>query len=279
MDGARFDRERVAAAFDAYGEREWSRHDETPRDRVAFLIHRAFLERYVRPGDRVLDAGAGPGRFTIELARLGASVTVVDISLAQLELNERYVREAGAEGGVARRELGDVVDLSDYDDAAFDVVVCYGAVLSFVTDRAGEGLDQLLRVARRDGIVLLGVASRFGALRAFIAGLRQEILDDGVEWAEHVVETGDLFPPHSSIGIPVHLYTWGELRSFLEEHGCEVLSASAANFVSTGDMGEVEAFAADGELWERFLAWEMVACAQPGALDGGTHIIAAVRRR
>jgi 2-polyprenyl-3-methyl-5-hydroxy-6-metoxy-1,4-benzoquinol methylase len=279
MDDARFDRARVSAAFDAYGEREWSRHDETPMDRVAFHIHRAFLERYVRPGERVLDAGAGPGRFTIELARLGASVTVVDISVGQLGLNERYVREAGAEGAVTRRELGDVVDLSEYDDAAFDVVVCYGAVLSFVTDRAGEGLDQLLRVARRDGIVLLGVASRFGALRTFIAGLRQEIHEDGVDWAERVVETGDLFPPHSSIGIPVHLYTWGELRTLLEAHGCEVLSASAANFVSTGDPAEVEAFAADGDLWNRFLAWELAACAQPGALDSGTHIIAAVRRR
>ena len=277
MDGPGFDRERVAAAFDAFGEREWSRHDETPRDRVAFHIHRAFLERYVRPGDRVLDAGAGPGRFTIELARLGASVTVADVSDGQLDLNERFVREAGAEPAVVNRTVADVVDLAEFDNDAFDVVVCYGAVLSFVTDRAGDALDELLRVARGDGVVLVGVASRFGALRAFTAEVRQEILEDGVEWAEHVVETGDLFPPHSSLGIPMHLYTWAELRSLFDEHGCEVLSASATNFVSTGDTAEVEAFAADNELWNRFLAWEMAACAEPGAIDGGTHIIAAVR--
>lgn len=277
MDAPGFDRERVAAAFDAYGEREWSRHDETPRDRVAFHIHRAFLERYVRPGDRVLDAGAGPGRFTIELARLGASVTVADVSDGQLELNERFVREAGAEPSVVNRAVADVVDMAEFDNDAFDVVVCYGAVLSFVTDRAGHALDELLRVARGDGVVLVGVASRFGALRAFTAEVRQEILEDGVEWAEHVVETGDLFPPHSSLGIPMHLYTWAELRSLFDEHGCEVLSASATNFVSTGDTAEVEAFAADNELWNRFLAWEMAACAEPGAIDGGTHIIAAVR--
>jgi SAM-dependent methyltransferase len=278
MDGRGFDRERVAAAFDAYGEREWSRHDETPRDRVAFHIHRAFLERYVRPGDRVLDAGAGPGRFTIELARLGASVTVADVSDGQLELNERFVREAGAGPAVVNRAVADVVDLAEFDNDAFDVVVCYGAVLSFVTDRAGDALDELLRVARGDGVVLVGVASRFGSLRAFTAEVRQEIFEDGVEWAEHVVETGDLFPPHSSLGIPMHLYTWAELRSLFDEHGCEVLSASAANFVSTGDTAKVEAFAADNELWNRFLAWEVAACAEPGAIDGGTHIIAAVRR-
>ena len=279
MDDVRFDRARVAAAFDAYGEREWSRHEESALARVAFRIHRRFLETYVRSGDRVLDVGAGPGRFTIELARLGASVTVADLSEGQLRLNERYVREAGADPAVVSRVVADVVDLAEFGDDSFDRVVCYGAVLSLVTDRADDALDEMLRVCRPEGTILLGVASRFGALRAFLAGLRQEIHEDGVAWAQHVVETGDLFPPHSNLGVPMHLYTWGEVRSLLESHGCEVLSASAANFVSTGDAAEVEAFAADGELWERFLAWEMVACAQPGALDGGTHIIAAVRRR
>jgi hypothetical protein len=30
-------------------------------------------------------------------------------------------------------------------------------------------------------------------------------------------------------------------------------------------------------MWERFLAWEVRACREPGALDAGTHIL-AVRR-
>ena len=35
----------------------------------------------------------------------------------------------------------------------------------------------------------------------------------------------------------------------------------------------------DPAMWERFLRWEVASCAQPWAIDAGTHTIAVVRRR
>jgi hypothetical protein len=35
--------------------------------------------------------------------------------------------------------------------------------------------------------------------------------------------------------------------------------------------------AADRDRWRRFLEHEIAACAEPGARDGGTHILFAVR--
>ena len=66
--------------FDNYGEREWARLEAEAESRVSFHLHRSFLEKFVGAGDEVLEAGAGPGRFTIELAKLGAKVTVGDLS-------------------------------------------------------------------------------------------------------------------------------------------------------------------------------------------------------
>ena len=77
-------------------------------------MHRRYLDQYIHAGDHVLDVGAGPGRFTIELARLGATITVADISPRQLELNRAKVREAGYEASVVDRVLVDVADLSRF---------------------------------------------------------------------------------------------------------------------------------------------------------------------
>ena len=77
-----------------YGEKEWNRLTATPRDQVSFHIHTHYLKKFIRAGDKVLEAGAGAGRFTIELAKLGASITVGDVSKVQLELNKKYVKEA-----------------------------------------------------------------------------------------------------------------------------------------------------------------------------------------
>jgi hypothetical protein len=78
--------------------------------RISLHRHIQAFERYVKPRDRVLEIGAGPGRFTIELASLGASVTVTDISPAQLELNHTHVTDAGLAGSVAEWAVADVTN-------------------------------------------------------------------------------------------------------------------------------------------------------------------------
>ena len=75
-----WDPTRAAEYFDELGEREWTRFEDGRTPGLGLTAHVRMLEGYVRPGDRVLDAGAGPGRFTLELLRLGAHVTALDIS-------------------------------------------------------------------------------------------------------------------------------------------------------------------------------------------------------
>ena len=90
---------------------------------MSFHLQRRYLRRYVKRPARILEAGAGAGRFTVELAALGADVTVVDVSPGQLEINRSKVAEAGREQRIVSRELLDVTDLSRFPDRSFDGVV------------------------------------------------------------------------------------------------------------------------------------------------------------
>ena len=94
--------------YDDLGEEEWHRLARDLPGRVSFEVHRRFLARFVRPGDRVLEVGAGPCRFTTVLADLGAQIVVTDFSPVQLELNRVYVGRTPAEEAVEARELLDV---------------------------------------------------------------------------------------------------------------------------------------------------------------------------
>src|SRR6266540_4073174 len=140
-----WDPERAASFYDEYGEREWTRFEDGRTPAPSLDVHLEHLRRYVRAGDRVLDVGAGPGRFTIELARRGADVVVADISPGQLELNKERVAAAGLEERVVERSVADVLDLSHWEDGSFDATVCFGGPLSYVVDRAEEGVEELVR--------------------------------------------------------------------------------------------------------------------------------------
>lgn len=59
----------------------------------------------------------------------------------------------------------DVVDMHELSDESFEVVICYGAVLSYTCDRYETAIKELIRVLCPGGTLLISVDSLFGTLR------------------------------------------------------------------------------------------------------------------
>ena len=76
VNGMPYDGRAVAAYFDQLAEGEWQRFDKHALGAVHEHIHNLYLERFIRAGSRVLEIGAGPGRFTQTLHRLGYAHSV-----------------------------------------------------------------------------------------------------------------------------------------------------------------------------------------------------------
>ncbi len=266
----------MAAFFDEYGDREWTRFEDGRTSPISPAVHSHYLRRFVQRGDRVLDAGAGPGRFTLELARLGATITVADVSPRQLELNQRTLVEAGHEDRIAKRVPADILDLGAFDADEFDVTVCYGGPLSYVLDRADQALDELLRVTRPGGHLLVSVMSLVGAAAGGLAEVIDDLRNHGPEVVEAVIDTGDL-PPMLSGHAPMHMYRWSELRDLLERHPCRIVAASASGLSFGRVHRELHRGLTDEER-ERLTAWEIDLAAEPGAISMGEHIIAVVQK-
>ena len=135
----------VAAMFDHVA----AKYDRTNsvislrRDRVWRRATRAALG--LRPGERVLDVGAGTGASAAELARDGAYVVGTDLSLGML-----------AVGRQQRPELsllaGDALALP-FADASFDAVTTSFTLRNLVDPLAG--LRELYRVTRPGGRVVV----------------------------------------------------------------------------------------------------------------------------
>lgn len=251
-----YDAEAMAAFYDAYGEREWTRFEDGRTPSVSIATHTAYLERFVQRGDRVLDVGCGPGRFTLELARIGARVVAADLSPVQLDLHRRYTAGVAVED----RVVADVTQLPFAEDA-FDVAVCYGGALSYALDRADAGVSELARVTRSGGHLLVSVMSLVGtAVNAFRDGWLQARGYSDAETGA-VIATGIL--PQAESGHPaMKLFRWSELRDLLAAHG-EVVAASATGLFHGDD--------------PRLAAVELDLGAEPGAVDMGAHILAVAR--
>ena len=67
----------VADYYNRDPQREWARFD---RHLFEFPVTLHFLQKHLSPASRILDVGAGPGRYALELTRLGHAVELVDVS-------------------------------------------------------------------------------------------------------------------------------------------------------------------------------------------------------
>jgi len=106
--------ERAAAGIDVHGE----------ANLVEKLLHSALNQSASTPPYRVLDAGCGTGRMSIELARRGIAIVGVD-------LDEVMLSQARAKAPHLDWRLGDLSTIGL--DADFDAIVLAGNVMIFLT--------------------------------------------------------------------------------------------------------------------------------------------------
>jgi SAM-dependent methyltransferase len=267
--GSHYDPQQIASYFDQYGLQEWDRLVQTPVQEVKLHIHTHYLEAYIPHGARVLEIGAGPGRFTQVLAGLGCRVMVADISPVQLDLNRRHARELGFADAVEDWRRLDICAMGELPDDSFDAVVCYGGPLSYVFEQAGLALDECTRVVKESGLLLLSVMSLWGSAHAFLPA----VLSLPSDLNQTVIRTGDtLEGPHRC-----HMFRAAELRQLLEQTGWHVQIMSASNVLATGWDSGLAQIRQDEVRWGELLRMELEACREAGCLDMGTHLIAVAR--
>lgn len=268
----KYDRAHIARYFDAYGDREWVRLVADPINEINLHIHTHYLKKYVPQRAKVLEIGAGPGRFTQILAEIGATVVVGDVSSKQLELNKDNARKLGFASAVEDWLLADIVDLGQFVKESFDVVVAYGGPFSYVLEKRDTALRECLQVLKPGGRLLLSVMSLWGTLHFDLVSVVRDIAS---EVNCRVIASGDLVPEtYDNRGHYMHMFQAEELEDWLKQNGVQVLALSASGCLSLTWGDSLAEIREHQEKWDLLLGLELEACAQPGTLDMGMHLLA-----
>ena len=108
----------------------------------------------LRPGDRVLDVGCGPGRLTLVFAKRVGPTGAVDGIDAAVEMINRASSQARKRGVAASFQVGFAQDLP-FPDATFDAVACTLALHHVAEDDQRAAVEEMYRVLKPTGRLLI----------------------------------------------------------------------------------------------------------------------------
>ena len=135
---------------------ENDRLNKSQAARVEFLTTVRYIEKYLTPGAKILDVGAGAGEYSFYFARKGYSVSALELA----DENIAAFRAKMTEDDSIDLVQGNALDLSRYDSESFDVVLLFGP-LYHLHDEADKlrCIEEAKRVCKKDGKIFFAFIS------------------------------------------------------------------------------------------------------------------------
>ncbi len=259
-------REEILSGF--YGRYdEDGRTERTRHGRLEYRTTMAYIHRYAPARAKVLEIGAGTGRYSTALAREGMDVTAVELvesNLAQLRENSRGIANI-------RALRGDAADLCMLPDSSFDCTLSLGPMYHlYGPDEVGRAIDEAIRVTKPGGAILFAFLSVYAILYAnYFYG----------NWAEGLAEnfTQDRKVRH----FKEQLFTGYDVEEFeglFLGRPVEWIATASAD----GMLEPIEArpdFSMTDEEFESFAEWHLAFAEKRELLGASSHLLYVCRRK
>lgn len=261
----------IAAFYNSQVENEGLRLE---RHQLEHDLTWRYFQRYLPRQGSVLEVGAATGVYTLELARLGYSVTAVDLSPAMLQACRERLEAAGLAQRVQLVQA-DARDLSAVAKRDFDAALLMGPLYHLVelADRQ-QALKEVHDRLKPGGVIFSAFISRLGILG--------ELLQSVPEWIEDQAEVQSILehgvdPDHwPRGGFRGYFARVDEIAPLHQAAGFSAITlAGVEPAISADDASYNRLQGAQRELWLNLL--EQIS-AEPSNIGASRHILYIGRR-
>ena len=223
---------------------------------------------------RILDIGAGTGRYAVELAKEGHDVTAVEYvkyNLGRLKQNvaKKECQEAGKEF-LLQAYQGDARKLKRFAEDTFDLTLLFGPMYHLYSfEDKLQALTEAKRVTKPDGYILVAyLMNEYGVLTyGFKEGNAIACIEDG-----RLDENFHCRSTEKELYDYVRLEDMKELRDAAGLEHVQTISADGP-----ADYMRRELNAMSEEMFAKFIEYHLSTCERPELLGAGAHTVDILR--
>ncbi len=236
--------------------------------RVEYLTTMHYIEKYLQPGMRILEIGAGTGRYSHTLAQRGWQVDAVEL----VQHNIDVFKEKTQSGESVTICQGNATDLHWIADDTYDMTLLLGPMYHlFTQEEKKRALSEAIRVTKRGGICMVAYCGNDATIIQFC--FRQGMLKEqrykelvDMETFKAGTDPAELFELHRKEDIDALMASFAVTR----------LHYVGTDMVTNHMRDEVDAM--DQALYEMFLKYHFAICERADMVGVSHHLLDIFRK-
>ncbi len=245
---------------------KYTEYDEEARlvsDRghnLEYLTTMRYIEKYLKPGAKILEIGAATGRYCITLAKMGYDVTAVDLTPKNVEIMKSKSKDLKN----FRCMVGDALDLRELQDKTFDIVLNLGPMYHLFNKKdKNKAISETLRVAKKGAICMFAYLPCASLMSGY--GLRHQ----AAERLGEVMDNKGRFKD-----IPEEVFNAFHIEDFkklFEKTNTKYITNVATDGIAYALREYVEQLSDEG--YEAFMKWHFITCERLDQQGYSAHLL------
>ena len=241
----------------------------TPKSgQVEFLTTIRYVEKYLFPGAKILEIGAGSGRYCHYFAQNGYAVDAVEL----LDVNIGHIRAHTKEGEPIRIFQGNALNLNFLAPETYDIVLLLGPLYHLYTEEDQlTALNEALRLLKKGGILMNAYCLADAAIlmAGFKKGLTKSLIEgkllDPVSFKTHS-EPKDVF----------ELFTISDIDRLNARLDAKRLRLVGSDMSAEFLKDTIDHM--DDETFEIYMRYHFTVCERSDLIGAGNHALDILRK-
>ncbi|MFD2444390.1 class I SAM-dependent methyltransferase [Bacillus sp. CGMCC 1.16607] len=206
---------------------EWGRLDREP---IEFQVNWHYIKKYLPKKGCVLDNGAGPGKYSMELAKDGYRVTLTDLTPKLVEIAETKAKELDLVKQFDGFYSADARELIMIKDEQYDGTLMLGPMyhLQEEEDRV-KAVQELFRVTKKNGLVFVAFMPRIRHILTSLLSPENWKPNNSMDTIMQFSRSGCFNHQDEGRFTGAYYINIEEINPFMEAHGFESLELIGSN--------------------------------------------------